>query len=254
MLRPIIVVALASKMVALALWCLTTLRVGATILFFAPDPFVLYAMFAPSAQALCPVFTRFATDRRAIWLTIDDGPDERDTPQILDLLDRHRARATFFVVGERVARWPHLVPEIIRRGHEIGHHTHTHPALTFWCASRRRLAAELDRTLDVLRHVGNRPQLFRPPVGIKNFFLAHALAQRGLSCVGWSVRSGDCRTHSPEQLVSAMMTRLKPGAIVLLHEGPSVPQSVRIRGIALLLEAIAAQQLVCEIPEIRQLR
>jgi peptidoglycan/xylan/chitin deacetylase (PgdA/CDA1 family) len=170
------------------------------------------------------------------------------------LLDRHRARATFFVIGERAERWPHLVKEIVRRGHQIGHHTHTHPAPSFWCATRRRLARELDRTLTVLQHAGVRPHFFRAPVGIKNLFLAGALADRDLQCVGWSVRSGDCRTHSAEALVSAMTGHLQPGVIILLHEGPSVPPAVRIRGIALLLEAIAAKNLVCEIPEAAQLR
>lgn len=254
MWRPLVVIAIAGKLLGLALWLFTAQRMVAAILFFGPDPFVLYALFVPSAQGLCRVFTHVATERRAVWLTIDDGPDEHDTLRILDLLDRYRAHATFFVIGERAERWPHLVKEIMRRGHQIGHHTHTHPAPSFWCASRRRLAHELDRTLAVLRNAGVRPQFFRAPVGIKNLFLAGALAARDLRYVGWSVRSGDCRTHSAEALVSAMSRQLQPGAIILLHEGPSVPQAVRIRGIALLLEAIAAKNLVCEIPDAGQLR
>jgi peptidoglycan/xylan/chitin deacetylase (PgdA/CDA1 family) len=253
MLRPLLVWALVGKIVAVAAWS-AGYRQAAVILFVAPDPFVLYALFAPSAQGLVRVFTHFVTSRPAVWLTVDDGPDADDTPRILDLLDRWNARATFFVVGERVARWPHLVTEIARRGHQIGHHTHTHPARSFWCAPPRRLAAELDRTLEVLATLEIRPRLFRPPVGIKHFLLAHALAQRELHCVGWSIRSGDCRTNSPERLVANMARRLQPGAIILLHEGPSVPQEVRIKGIALLLEAIAARNLICVIPEVHQLR
>jgi peptidoglycan-N-acetylglucosamine deacetylase len=253
MLRPVLVCALIAKAIALVLWWTNHPR-SALFVFVGPDPFVLYAVFAPSAQGLVRVFTRFVTQRPAVWLTIDDGPDEQDTPRILDLLDRHGARATFFVIGEHAARLPHLVTEIVRRGHEIGHHTHTHPARTFWCASQPRLEAELDRTLDVLASLDIRPRLFRPPVGIKHFFLGEALAQRGLQCVGWSVRSGDCRTKSPEKLVASMARHLTPGAIILLHEGPSVPQTVRIKGIALLLEAIAARKLACEIPEFDQLR
>jgi peptidoglycan-N-acetylglucosamine deacetylase len=96
--------------------------------------------------------------------------------------------------------------------------------------------------------------LFRPPVGIKHLFLARALAARGLHCVGWSVRSGDCRTNSPERIVDAMTPHLRPGAIVLLHEGPSVRPAVRIIGIKLLLNAIAARNLTCEVPDLSQLR
>jgi peptidoglycan-N-acetylglucosamine deacetylase len=253
MLRPILVWALIAKAVALVLWWAHH-RHSALLAFVGPDPFVLYAVFAPSSQGLVRVFTRFVTERPAVWLTIDDGPDEQDTPRILDLLEQHRARATFFVIGERAARSPHLIAEIVRRGHHIGHHTHTHPAGSFWCASQKRLAAELDRALETLTSLQVRPRFFRPPVGIKHFFLAEALAQRGLQCVGWSVRSGDCRTKSPENLVDGIARHLRPGAIILLHEGPSVPQSVRIKGIALLLEAIAARKLACEIPELHQLR
>lgn len=253
MLRPLLICALVAKLISAALW-LTDHRPAATIVFFAPDPFVLYAVLVPSAQGLVRVFTHFVTQRPTVWLTIDDGPNEQDTPRILDLLDRHRARATFFVIGEHAARWPHLITEILRRGHQIGHHTHTHPVRSFWCASQARLAAELDRTLDVLQTLGTRPHLFRAPVGIKHFFLARALKQRGLQCVGWSVRSGDCRTESPEHLVAGIARHLRPGAIILLHEGPCVPPAVRIKGIALVLEALAGRNLACEIPEVHQLR
>jgi peptidoglycan/xylan/chitin deacetylase (PgdA/CDA1 family) len=252
-IRPLLVCALAAKLIAVLLWYCTTPRLAAAIAFFGPDPFVLYALFAPSAQGICRTYTHFLTERPAVWLTIDDGPDEHDTPLILDLLDRDQARATFFVIGERAAHQPDLLREIIRRGHTIGHHTHTHPAGTFWCASSRRLAAELDATIATLSKLGVQTAWFRPPVGIKNLFLEHALATRGLRCVGWSARSGDCHSNSPEQIVSALEPNLKPGAILLLHEGPSVRPAVRVRGIALLLETLSARGLKCEIPEESQL-
>lgn len=251
--RPLLLSAIAAKLLALVVWFSST-RGAAATLFFAPDPFVLYALFVPSAQGLVRVYTRFVAERPAVWLTIDDGPDEHDTPRILDLLDRHSARATFFVIGERAARWPELVQEITRRGHQVAHHTHTHPAASFWCASFERLGAELDRPLEVLRGMGIRPGFFRAPVGIKHLFLAHALDARDLKCVGWSLRSGDCRANSPERLVERMAQHLQPGTIVLLHEGPSVPHAVRIRGIALLLETIATRGLACIVPEAYQLR
>jgi peptidoglycan-N-acetylglucosamine deacetylase len=252
-LPPLLICALLAKAIGATLW-FGDHRQAAAVFFFVPDALLLHAILAPAAQGLIRVFTSFVTERPVVWLTIDDGPDEEDTPRILDLLDRYHARATFFVIGERVARFPHLVAEIRRRGHEIGHHTHTHPALTFWFAHPRCLAGELDRTLDVLRTLGIRPRIFRAPVGIKPLFLARALAARGLHCVGWSIRSGDCRISSPERLVARNSRKLKPGAIILLHEGPSVSPSVRIKGIALLLAEITARGLRCEIPELHQLR
>lgn len=253
-LPPLLAFALLAKVAAVALWLAGAKSWLVAAFFFGPDPFVLYALFVPSAQGLGRVFTRFATDRRELWLTIDDGPDPDDTPKILDLLDRHGAKVTFFVIGERAARWPELVREIVRRGHEIGHHTHTHPARSFWCASPRRLNAELDLALGKLSEIGVRPRWFRAPVGIKNLILSPALAARDLQCVGWTIRSGDCRSRSPAALVAANTERLRPGAIVLLHEGPSVPAAVRVAGIAQLLDAIAEQEFVCIIPPADRLR
>jgi peptidoglycan/xylan/chitin deacetylase (PgdA/CDA1 family) len=246
--------AIAGKILAAGLWLFTSQRTAAAWSFFAPDVLVLYALFAPAGQGLCRVHPRFETSRREVWLTIDDGPDEHDTPRLLDLLDRHGARATFFVVGERAARHPQLVAEIIRRGHDIGHHTHTHPAGTFWCASPARLARELDKPLDVLAHIGARPAWFRAPVGIKHLLLGRALAARDLIYVGWSIRSGDCRLRAPEQLTARVVPQLRPGAIILVHEGPSVAGPVRVAGIAHLLAELARREYSCVIPRAEQLR
>lgn len=246
--------AIAGKVLAAGLWFFMSQRTAAAWSFFAPDLLVLYAMFAPAGQGLCRVHTRFETSRREVWLTIDDGPDEQDTPRLLDLLDRHGARATFFVVGERAARHPHLVREIIHRGHEIGHHTHTHPAGTFWCATPGRLALELDKPLATLARTGVRPAWFRAPVGIKHLLLGRALAARDLTYVGWTIRSGDCRLRSPEQLAARVVPRLQPGAIVLVHEGAAVPPAMRVAGIARLLEALALRDYACVIPRAEQLR
>jgi peptidoglycan/xylan/chitin deacetylase (PgdA/CDA1 family) len=253
MARSTFITLLVCKLVAITLACLRFWPEAAFV-YFVPDLWVLYHLFVPSAQGVCRNFTRFETTRREAWLTIDDGPDEKDTPQLLDLLDQHRAKATFFVIGERAARHPELMAEIIRRGHEVGHHTHTHPAATFWCASPRRVRAQLDDTLAVLHRSGIRPRWFRPPVGIKNFLLPAALAGRQLQCVGWSIRSGDCLSRRPETVVAKVLRHLRPGAIVLMHEGPSVPQAVRVKAISLLLEALAAQNYRCILPGPNQLR
>ncbi len=192
--------------------------------------------------------TRFPTGRPEIWLTIDDGPDERDTPRILDALDRHRARATFFLVGERAGRMPGLVAEILRRGHEVGHHTHTHPAGTFWCAGPGRTAAELDRGLEALRRSGAEPRWFRAPVGIKNLFLSRALARRGLTCAGWSVRSRDTVSRDPAAVARRVVDAVRPGSVVLLHEGPVLDGRVRVRAIELLLERLGERGIACVLP------
>jgi peptidoglycan/xylan/chitin deacetylase (PgdA/CDA1 family) len=215
---------------------------------------VFYQLFVPSSQRLCRVFTRFDTPRAEIWLTIDDGPDADDTPRILDLLDRHRARAAFFLIGARAAKHPELVAEILRRGHEIAHHTHTHPTRSFWCAGPGRVRAELDDGLAAIRAAGGQPRWFRPPVGIKSLFLGPILKERALECVGWSVRSHDSILRDPERVVRRVLDRLHPGAIVLVHEGEPLDPRVRVRAIERLLEELAARKFACVLPERTQLR
>lgn len=260
MSRATFITLFACKLVAIALAVAAItlpdrrLWVEASLLFFGVDLWVLYNLFVPSAQGLCRNFTRFKTTHREVWLTIDDGPDLVDTPLILDLLDRHDAKATFFVIGERAALHPKLLTEITLRGHEIGHHTQTHPVMTFWCASQDRVHRELDRTLTVLRAAGVRPRWFRSPVGIKNFLLPAALAERKLACVGWSIRSGDCLSRQPERVAARVRRHLRPGAIVLMHEGPSVPPAVRVKAIRLVLEALTADNYRCVLPKPDQLR
>jgi peptidoglycan-N-acetylglucosamine deacetylase len=244
---------LLGKLAALVVWWFKPWSPLGFLLFCGADGFVLYHLFVPSGQWLCRIFTAFETDRREIWLTIDDGPDAQDTPRILDLLDQYQARATFFVIGERVARWPHLVPEIIRRGHEVAHHTHTHPAASFWCASRTRLRRELDDALSVLRTAGVRPRWFRPPVGIKNVLLGGALKQRKLQCVGWTVRSGDCLGRTPEVVAANVMRKVQPGAILLMHEGPSVPAHMRVKAMELVLRSLTEAKYRCVLPSADQL-
>jgi len=250
---PLVAISLACKAIAVLLWFLGY-RWVAVVFFFGPDFFLLYALFVPSAQGLGPVITRFQTDRKEVWLTIDDGPDEQDTPRILDLIDRYGAKATFFVIGERAARHPDLVAEIKRRGNEVAHHTQTHPVALFWCASRFRVRRELDDALKVLAGAGIRPRWFRSPVGIKNIHLSEALKERQLAAVAWSVRGCDTVCRDPERVKARIMRGVKPGAILLVHEGAGVSPRVRIRAIEGVLSALKASGYACVLPDPGQMR
>lgn len=245
---PAVALALVGKALALALWLTTGWHLAAALLFFGSGFFVVYHLLAPGASGVCRVVTRFQASGREVWLTLDDGPDPDDTPQILDLLDRHGAKATFFVIGERAERHPELIREMVRRGHSVGHHTHTHPLALFWCATPRRVAAELDRAQAALARCDVRPDYFRAPVGIKNLALPGALARRGLICVGWSIRSGDCIARTPGNVVRQVVRHLAPGAIILMHEGPSVPRPVRVVALAQVLDVLTQEGYHCVVP------
>lgn len=219
------------------------------LIFVSGGLLVLHHIFIPNAQGIARVFSTFVTPRREVWLTIDDGPNADDTPRILDALDRHDARATFFIVGERAARHPALVAEILRRGHEVAHHTQTHPCGNFWCATPARLRREL--TNDSLPGEMTR---FRSPVGFKPIGLARALRQRGLDCIGWSIRSGDSFARDPARVAARVLRAARPGSIILMHEGPPVRPAVRVAAIEQVLAGLAARGCRCVIPDRAQLR
>lgn len=247
----LLIVNLAGKAAALLLG--GDAPVVAMFLWFLPDVLLGYHLFVPRAQGLLPTFRHFTTAQREVWLTIDDGPDPDDTPQILDLLARHGARATFFVVGQAAALHPELIRAIIAAGHEVAHHTHTHPCAWFWCASPARVQRELDAGLEALGVANVRPTRFRPPVGIKNLWLASALRRRGLICVGWSARGLERRRGDAEAVAARVTRHLAPGSILLLHQGPAVPAATRVAAIRRVLERLRLLDYRCVVPATAQL-
>ncbi|HWA27336.1 MAG TPA: polysaccharide deacetylase family protein [Lacunisphaera sp.] len=222
-------------------------------LWFGPDLVLAYHVFSPHAQGLLRLARRFHPQRPEVWLTIDDGPDPTDTPQILALLAAHGARATFFVIGERAARYPEIIRAIVAAGHEVAHHTQTHPLATFWYASPTRVARELDAALAVLGPLGVKPTRFRPPAGIKNPWLAAALRARRLEAVGWSARGLEIGASNPHVVADRVLRDLAPGAILLMHEGTPVPQAIRVTAIRRVLEQLQARGYQCVIPPAAQL-
>lgn len=156
---------------------------------------------------------------RELCLTFDDGPDPRATPAVLDLLDGHGARASFFCVGERVERHAGLVREIVARGHKVENHTWSHRN-GFAFHLIRGLEEEIGRAQDVIGAVtGRRPQYFRPPAGMRNPLLESVLARTGLLLVNWSRRGFDAVVRDPGFVVRRLASGAEPGAVLLLHDG-----------------------------------
>jgi peptidoglycan/xylan/chitin deacetylase (PgdA/CDA1 family) len=199
---------------------------------------ILYPTLRPNVQWLGPVVTRFATDRKEVWLTIDDGPAD-DTRALLDLLDTHGAKATFFVKGILARQHPDALREIVARGHSVANHSMTHPQATFWCALPSTIAREIDECNQVI----GSPRWFRAPVGMKNPFVHPALARRGMRLIGWTARGFDAIRGDADEIVARMLPHLEPGAILVLHQGRAhslrvvdrVLAAVKERGYALVI-------------------
>jgi peptidoglycan-N-acetylglucosamine deacetylase len=194
-------------------------RVAAVGVLALSHALILYPTVRPNVQWLGPVITQFATSVNEVWLTVDDGPTE-DTRAVLDLFDAHGVKATFFVKGQLVEEHPDAIREILARGHSIANHTHTHPSGSFWCALPGRVAAEIDDCNRALRKVtGTTPTWFRAPVGMKNPAVHPALAKRGMRLIGWTARGFDAVVQDPEQVLARILPELRPGAIIVLHQG-----------------------------------
>lgn len=122
---------------------------------------IVVSTLYPHSEWFGPALTRLPTDRREVWLTIDDGPST-DTAAVLDLLDEFHARATLFLVSARASQQPELVAAIRRRGHDIGNHTATHPAARFWNLGPARMQEEIGTAQQVLTSLsGQTPRWFR---------------------------------------------------------------------------------------------
>lgn len=216
----------------------------------------LYPTLRASSQWWGPVVTRFQPESPAeIWLTIDDGPDPADTPRILDLLDSHSARATFFVKGELVRRYPGLVRTIRQHGHTIGNHSDTHPSGTFWCLPPGRIRSEIDRANAAIREaIEEPPSYFRAPVGMKNMWVHPLLADRRMRLIGWSARGFDTVAASPAAAASRILRQVEPGAIVLLHEGRAVSEHDGYQVLEQLLPRLSERGYRCIVPRDDQLR
>jgi peptidoglycan/xylan/chitin deacetylase (PgdA/CDA1 family) len=210
---------------------------GLFIVFVSHLAFLAVTL-VPSWQGFGPVITQFETNTDEVWLTIDDGPHLDTTPKVLALLGRYSARATFFLIGEQIARYPDLAHAIVEAGHTIGNHTQRHQKFHFWRLGPDQLVREIDGFSDTAASVGLPvSDLFRAPAGMKNPFLHPILAARDLHLIGWSLRAYDTQLRDPDAIVGRITRCLSPGCIILLHEGDCA--DVRLRALEGLLQELA---------------
>lgn len=179
-----------------------------------------YHVFASErSQALGPFPFAVDTDERVVALTFDDGPNPPWTLELLDVLRRHGARATFFQPGACASRFPDVTRRVVAEGHVVGNHSFGHQFARLWRPADIR--AEVERAQDVLEPlVGGRPSLYRPPWLWRTPALFEELQRQGMQAVGGIFgHPAEVRQPSPGALARSARTRVRPGRILILHDG-----------------------------------
>ncbi len=240
MLPPSITRFQATSVVA-AVLSLVAIAIGSMIFFLAvviPYFVVLgLGVAIPQMRFFGLYVCRGNTGRKWVALTFDDGPDARSTPALLDLLRDAGVQATFFCIGKHVDAERDLTARIVREGHLTANHTYTHNNTTNFF-TEPRLRDELFRTQAAIKEAtGVEPIWFRPPVGLTNPRVFRAASWLKLGMIGWTVRSLDTKLTDPAQIVDRIVKRLKPGAIILLHDG-NIPASRLVPTVKLLLDTL----------------
>lgn len=176
---------------------------------------------------------------KAVALTFDDGPNPTYTPAILNLLRQYGAKATFFVIGRELMRYPQIVRQEIKQGDEVGNHGMNH--LTLNGLDPTAIEAEVQPVeREVTAIAGNRPTLYRLPRGIGDQRALRTLADLGYTTVYWSVDTHDYLRRSPQAVADQVLREVQPGSIVIFHDGGGNRQNT-VTALQTILPALREQ-------------
>ncbi|WP_079915109.1 polysaccharide deacetylase family protein [Paenibacillus sp. 32352] len=174
---------------------------------------------AATSKPSSEVVWNVTTDQKLIALTFDDGPNPVYTPQILDILKQHEAKATFFVLGKRVQMYPAIAIREVNEGHEIANHTFDHHYLKN--VSSEKLIEEIRQTQEVIFDITEQmPHVFRPPGGFYNEALLKLTKEDKLTVVMWSwyQDTKDWKKPGVDKIVNTVLSNVHNGDIILFHD------------------------------------
>lgn len=174
--------------------------------------------------------------KNAIALTFDDGPNTEFTPKVLDILKKHKAKATFFLIGKHIKKNPELVKRILTEGHVIGNHSYEHGNNNGFL-STKNILSDLKKTNELVKKItGLEVKLFRPPFGVTNPNIAKAVKIINMQSVGWSIRSLDTQAKDSEKVFQKIKNRLNKGDVILLHDTSELTLEVLVQLLPFLEE------------------
>jgi peptidoglycan/xylan/chitin deacetylase (PgdA/CDA1 family) len=181
---------------------------------------------------------RVQTDRKVVAFTFDDGPDPRWTPTVLQLLRLHKAKATFFLIGQDALAHPDLVAEEMAAGCEIGNHTFDHPDLELLPPDE--VDQEIEKGADAVQQAGApRPTLFRPPRGLTDEVVGVLADAEKYRTVFWELGVEHFANHMPAQeAAKRLLDSVRPGSIILAHDGGIPNRTHTMQVLPLLLDGL----------------
>lgn len=186
-----------------------------------------------------PVPSHKVTDNKIIALTIDDGPDPRYSSELLAVLDKYCVKATFFMVGKNVEKFPYLVKRELALGHELGNHSYSHKRLNHLSTSQVKM--EITRTNGIIyKHTGQNVNWFRPPYGAYDLSVINCARDLGLRPVMWTSTVETSKIKDPGQLARRVIDQAAPGGIILLHDS-RVDRSRTISALPAIISGLQKQ-------------
>ncbi|MFJ5766530.1 polysaccharide deacetylase family protein [Lysinibacillus sp. NPDC093210] len=156
-------------------------------------------------------------DGKYIALTFDDGPSSKVTPRVLQTLKQHDAKATFFMLGNRVEMYPNIAAQVAAEGHEIANHTFSHPNLKK--LTQKEMIEEIDKTNNIIEMAtGITSTLFRPPYGVYNQDILNYTTSNNYTTILWSVDSLDWKSRNPTTIKKEILSNVTNRSVVLMHD------------------------------------
>lgn len=197
--------------------------------------------------------THVSTSKPAVALTFDDGPDPVSTPRLLDVLHRHHAKATFFMVGQAAERHPDLVKQVAAAGHAIGNHSWDHPSFPLLTGHERR--AQIRACAKALAPYAQ--HIFRPPYADQNFLSCLDALWLGYQVIAYNATAIDWLDHDADWIKSRIMSRIQNGSIILFHdslfrhaEDRYIDREPMLKAVNMILNELSGRLTFMTVPEL----
>lgn len=229
--------------------CCLMKKIIIILLIIIPLPSLAYASAAIAPTSKSAPITRFVSKMSIhhgpeekpykAALTFDDGPDLVFTPQILDLLQQLKVKATFFVIGKNAAKYPQIIKRIENEGHILANHSWDHANFTH--LDEYEIRNQITKTDELLTQItGHKPLLFRAPYGNVTLGLEVQLRAMEHLLIGWSVDTRDWAGPDVDTILATVTKQMKPGGIILQHcaSGSQVDLTNTIQALPLIVQKL----------------